>query len=53
MVVGELGGWIICWYFVLFRFKRVIELGLGYGLVGLVIVIVLEVLEVVILDGNS
>ncbi|KAL3525260.1 hypothetical protein ACH5RR_013632 [Cinchona calisaya] len=35
-----------------FRCKRVIELGSGYGLAGLVIAAVTEALEVVISDGN-
>ncbi|CAI9110945.1 OLC1v1011056C1 [Oldenlandia corymbosa var. corymbosa] len=36
----------------MFRDKRVIELGSGYGLAGLVIAVVTEALEVVITDGN-
>ncbi|XP_071707779.1 calmodulin-lysine N-methyltransferase-like [Rutidosis leptorrhynchoides] len=36
----------------LFRAKRVIELGSGYGLAGLLIAAVTEALEVVISDGN-
>lgn len=35
-----------------FRSKRVIELGSGYGLAGLVIAVATEALEVVISDGN-
>ena len=34
------------------RSKKVIELGSGYGLAGLVIAAVTEALEVVISDGN-
>uniref|UniRef100_A0A5B7BWE7 Calmodulin-lysine N-methyltransferase n=1 Tax=Davidia involucrata TaxID=16924 RepID=A0A5B7BWE7_DAVIN len=36
----------------MFRSKKVIELGSGYGLAGLVIAAVTEALEVVISDGN-
>ncbi|KAF4356942.1 hypothetical protein F8388_015918 [Cannabis sativa] len=36
----------------LFRSKRVIELGSGYGLVGLVIAAVTDATEVIISDGN-
>nr|GMD56459.1 calmodulin-lysine N-methyltransferase isoform X2 [Ipomoea batatas] len=36
----------------MFRHKRVIELGSGYGLAGLVVAIATEALEVVITDGN-
>lgn len=36
----------------MFRSKRVIELGSGYGLAGLVIATVSEASEVVISDGN-
>ncbi|CAI9272281.1 unnamed protein product [Lactuca saligna] len=36
----------------LFRSKRVIELGSGYGLAGLLVAAVTEALEVVISDGN-
>ncbi|KAK6288199.1 hypothetical protein POUND7_014378 [Theobroma cacao] len=36
----------------MFRFKRVIELGSGYGLAGLAIAAATEALEVVISDGN-
>ncbi|KAI5684066.1 hypothetical protein M9H77_05294 [Catharanthus roseus] len=36
----------------MFRHKRVIELGSGYGLAGLVIALATEALEVVITDGN-
>ncbi|KAM7516131.1 hypothetical protein LguiA_005714 [Lonicera macranthoides] len=36
----------------MFRCKRVIELGSGYGLAGLVIAVFSEALEVVISDGN-
>ncbi|CAI9766690.1 unnamed protein product [Fraxinus pennsylvanica] len=36
----------------MFRSKRVIELGSGYGLAGLVIAMVTDALEVVISDGN-
>jgi calmodulin-lysine N-methyltransferase len=36
----------------MFRDKRVIELGAGYGLAGLVISVLSEALEVVISDGN-
>ena len=34
------------------RYKRVIELGSGYGLAGLVIAAITEASEVVISDGN-
>ncbi|XP_062178172.1 calmodulin-lysine N-methyltransferase isoform X2 [Alnus glutinosa] len=36
----------------MFRYKRVIELGSGYGLAGLVIAAITEASEVVISDGN-
>lgn len=36
----------------MFRSKKVIELGSGYGLAGLVIAAVTDALEIVISDGN-
>lgn len=43
---------LIVIFSVFFRHKRIIELGSGYGLAGLVIAAATEALEVVISDGN-
>lgn len=44
--------WCSCTSLLLCRSKKVIELGSGYGLAGLVIAMATEALEVVISDGN-